>query len=120
MLKRFLPFFAVLFAVGFTLQPAQAGLVSTAEVHQGVTAQLQAMPEKRDWLREQLVLGGVEQPLAVERVAALTDDQVNQVYQRIDEQPAGGNILVTILVVLLITDLVGATDVFPFIRPLNQ
>ena len=120
MLKRFLPFFVTLMAVGFTLQPAHAGLVSTAEVHQGTLVQLQAMPEKRDWLQQQLVLGGVEQGLAVERVAALTDDQVNQVYQQLDEQPAGGNVLVAIILIFMITDIFGVTDIFPFIRPLNR
>ena len=120
MMKRFLPFLFTVLAIGFTLQPAQAGLVTTAEVHQGVIAQLQSMPEKRDWLEQQLIKGGVEQPLATERVAALTDQQVNEVYQRIDEQPAGGNILVTLLVIFLITDIIGATDIFPFVRPLNQ
>lgn len=120
MIKKWLPFFLSLMAVLFTAQPVHAGLVSTAEVHQGVVPLLQAMPEKRSWLEEQLIDGGVEKPQAVERVAALTDEQVNQIYQKIDEQPAGGNILITILVVLLITDLIGATDVFPFVRPVNN
>lgn len=120
MLKRFLLCLMALSAVTLTLQPAYAGLVSTAEVHQGAMLQLQAMPEKRDWLQQQLITGGVEQPLAIKRVAALTDEQVNQVYQRIDEHPAGGNIIITVLLIFLITDIVGVTDIFPFIRPLNQ
>ena len=119
MLKKWLPFLLSLMAVAFTAQPVHAGLVSTAEVHQGVIPQLQAMPEKRSWLQQQLIDGGVEKPLAVERVAALTDEQINQVYQKIDEQPAGGNILLTIFIVLLITDIIGATDIFPFVRPVN-
>ena len=120
MSKKWFPFFIALMVVGFSAPQAHAGLVSTAEVHQGVIPQLQAMPEKRSWLQQQLIDGGVEQPLAVERVAAMTDAQINQVYQKLDEQPAGGNILVTILIVLVITDVIGATDIFPFIRPVNQ
>ena len=120
MLKKLVPFLAVLMAIGFTVPQAQAGLVSTAEVHQGVVPMLQAMPEKRSWLEQQLIEGGVEKPLAVERVAALTDAQINEVYQKIDEQPAGGNTLLTILFVVLILEVAGVTDLIPFIRPVNQ
>jgi hypothetical protein len=56
-------------------------------------------------------------------VSSLSDAQVQQIHQRIDEMPAGSGALGTvafIFLVLVITDLTGLTDVFPFIRPVNR
>ncbi|MDH3537852.1 MAG: PA2779 family protein, partial [Gammaproteobacteria bacterium] len=69
---------------------------------------------QRDWIREQLLTGGVSEADAVKRVAALTDDQVAKIHQRIDESPAGGaDALVVIILVLVITELMGYTDIIP-------
>lgn len=57
------------------------------------------------------------------RVAALTDDEVAQLAGKIDSLPAGGEsiigALVLIFVVLLITDILGLTKIFPFTRPIR-
>jgi hypothetical protein len=54
------------------------------------------------------------------RVDALTDAEASQLLAQIDEAPAGAasvvGVLVTIFVVLLVTDLLGLTSVFPFMR----
>ena len=69
---------------------------------------------QRDWIRAQLVAGGVEEQLAVERVAALTDAQVIELQRRIDELPAGGaNGLLIVILILVITELMGYTDIVP-------
>ena len=120
MLKKWLPLLMGIALAAAGITAAQAGIVTTVEVHQAGITQFQAMPEKRDWLQQQLIEGGVEHSLAIERVAALTDDQVNQVFQRIDEHPAGGNVLLALLVIVLITDIIGVTDIFPFIRPIDR
>jgi hypothetical protein len=55
-------------------------------------------------------------------VAALTDAESAQVAAQIDQAPAGGDVLgviVTIFVVLLITDILGFTKVFPFTRAIR-
>ncbi len=66
---------------------------------------------------------GVDPAVAVARVAGLSDAEIHDVAGRIDQLPAGqdfvGAILGTALVlflVLLITDILGLTDVFPFVR----
>ena len=74
---------------------------------------------QRDWIREQLVLGGVEQADAAMRVDALTDAQVAQLHQRIDEEAAGGNILLIAIVILLISEFAGWTDIIKPIRPIE-
>ena len=60
---------------------------------------------------------------AARRVAGLSDEEIEQIAGRLDDLPAGegalgaviGAILV-IFLVLLITDLQGLTDVFPFVK----
>jgi len=57
------------------------------------------------------------------RVAALTDEEVAQLAGQLDRLPAGGEgiigALVIVFLVLLITDLLGLTKVFPFTRPVR-
>ena len=65
---------------------------------------------------------GVSVDAARERVAALTDAEAAQVAAQIDQAPAGGDVLgviVTIFIVLLITDILGWTKVFPFTRTIR-
>jgi len=62
----------------------------------------------------------------VSRVAGLSDEEIQQITGRLDELPAGegaggaiGIVVVAILIVflvLLLTDLLGLTDVFPFVK----
>ena len=62
---------------------------------------------------------GVDLEMAKQRVASLTDEEVRALNQKMDEMPAGGDVIITVLVVflvLLVTDLVGWTDVFPFVK----
>lgn len=70
--------------------------------------------------------GGVDPDEAAARVAGLSDAEVSRVAERIDSMPAGqgalGTILSAVIVVafvLLITDLAGLTDVYPFINSMR-
>lgn len=65
---------------------------------------------------------GVNVDAARDRVAALTDAEAAQVAAQIDQAPAGGDalgVIVTIFVILLITDILGFTKVFPFTRTIR-
>jgi len=65
---------------------------------------------------------GVNGDAAVERVKAMSDTEVAQLAGRIDQAPAGGDILgilFTIFIVLLVTDIMGLTKVFPFTRSIR-
>ena len=56
------------------------------------------------------------------RIAAMSDDEVAQLAGKIDALPAGGEILgaiVLIFLVLLLTDILGFTKVFPFTKPIK-
>jgi hypothetical protein len=77
----------------------------------------------RDEVREQIVALGVDPAEAAARVAALSDDEVRQIAGEIDRLPAGQNAVAAIVgailiifLVLLLTDLLGLTDVFPFVK----
>lgn len=81
-------------------------------------AQVLATFERED-VQRQLVERGVSLAQARERVAAMTDDEALAMSQQIDAAPAGGDILgalVFIFVLLLVTDILGLTKVFPFTR----
>ena len=73
----------------------------------------------REEVQVALVSQGVDLDMAKQRVAAMTDAEVKVLNAKMDELPAASGVLDTIvfvLVVLLVTDLVGLTDVYPFIR----
>jgi hypothetical protein len=72
--------------------------------------------QQRAWITEQLVKGGVSETDAEKRVASMTDVQVTEIYQRIDELPAGAStveVIIIIGLVLVITELLGYTDIIP-------
>ncbi len=73
----------------------------------------------RPALVQQMEKLGVDPAVARERVAALTDDELAALDQRLDSLPAGGDVLGALLfvfVLLLVTDILGLTKVFPFTR----
>ncbi len=78
----------------------------------------------RDWLardevRNLLMQRGVDAEQAKARVSSMTDQEVVMVSNKIDELPAGGDVvglLLVIFLVLVITDILGITDVFTFIK----
>lgn len=78
---------------------------------------------QRDDVREALTQQGVNADEALSRVGAMTNDEVSLVAGKIDQLPAGGNgivsALVFIFIVLLVTDILGLTKIFPFTRPVR-
>lgn len=65
---------------------------------------------------------GVSSSAAIERVKAMSDAEVAQLAGRIDNAPAGGDvlgILFTVFIVLLVTDILGLTKIFPFTRSIR-
>jgi hypothetical protein len=112
--------------LGAQIAPVQAGMVGTAQVlaaEQGRMDRdrLASLLERED-LQRQLSARGVDAQYAKERVAALTDAEVARLNQRIAELPAGGDVLGVILlifIIFVITDAIGATDIFPFVDPVR-
>lgn len=105
---------------------AQARIVSTEEITAPAPAgNLSANRASvnqflaRDDVRQAMLGQGVSPQAAMERVAAMSDSEVAQLAGRIDQAPAGGDVLgllFTVFIVLLVTDIMGLTKVFSFTR----
>lgn len=101
--------------------PAPSPLISTEAAAQVLQAaaphgQLQTLLQRAD-LAAALQARGVAPDAVRERVASLTDAEARQLLGQIDQAPAGGDVLgvlFTAFIVLLVTDLLGLTHVFPF------
>ncbi|UJF21441.1 PA2779 family protein [Shewanella sp. OMA3-2] len=103
-----------------------AGVISSEQV----IVQQQSIYNKQQVLemldnvevQDKLVALGVSIDDAEMRIASMTDQELNQLNTQMNEMPAAAGIVgvvVTVLVVLVVLDLVGVTDVFSFIRPIN-
>jgi len=102
---------------------AQAALVGTEQLvtaAQGQAArQRLATLLQRDDVAAALQHNGVDPVQARARVDSLSDAEVQQLAGRIDQLPAGGDVLglaVFVFLVLLLTDVLGYTDIFPFVK----
>lgn len=109
------------------VQPASAAMIGTDQVMAAHTAsQNQAKIAdalSRPEVASELERFGVSQADAEARVAALTDAEAAALASRIDSLPAGGDglaVLGGIVLILIVTDLIGVTDIFPFINKANS
>lgn len=112
--------------LNFSAQPAQAQLIGTNAV---IAAQKQAAIREqvttflgRDDVQKVMVQHGVDAAEAQKRVASLSDSELTRISHAMERLPAGGDgvsavvgAAVFIFLVLLITDLLGLTHVFPFV-----
>ncbi len=109
-------------ALSLHLPVANAAMVGTEAVVHATQAQQQRdrihEALNREDVKAKLVALGVEPAQVQARVDALTDDEAQRLAKQMDEMPAGGIVgaIVLIFLVLLITDLLGMTDVFSFTK----
>jgi len=103
---------------------AEAGMIPTQNVFENSVADSDQIKVisflAREDVRKQLQALGVDPTQAAERAQRLSNEQAQQLAAQIDTLPAGGDIvgaLVFIFIVLLITDILGLTRLFPFTRP---
>jgi hypothetical protein len=116
-----------LLGAGFVM-PAQAALIGSGQIVRGDSAVRSKIDSwlARDEIRSALAAQGVDRAELQARVAALGDDEARDLAARIDQLPAGGDggevlgILFAVFVILLITDILGLTKVFPFTRPIRR
>lgn len=71
-------------------------------------------------VQNKLIALGVSSEEALNRINAMTPQEVSELNKQLNEAPAGGIVgtIVTVLVVVAVLDLMGITDVYPFIRPI--
>lgn len=106
---------------------AYAGMIGTEAVLEARQAQqdrehLHGLLDREE-VRQALLARGVAPEQVKARVDSLTDQEARILAAKIDELPAGGDalgLLVFIFIVLLITDILGFTDIFPFVKKPHQ
>lgn len=126
-MRRFISLVLIVAIAGMGLPlQAQAGMVPTAAVASSPAKERIIGLLERSDVRAQLATLGVNPADAKARVAALTDDEAAQLAARMDSMPAGGDgigavlgVAVLIFLVLLLTDILGFTHVFPFTKPIK-
>jgi hypothetical protein len=115
--KRFVSVLLIVCLAGIGL-PVHAGMLPTDADRTRIYSLLD-----REEVRTQLEVHGVNPADVKARVAAMTDDEVAQLASQIDRLPAGGadvlGVLLTLFVILLITDILGFTKIFPFTRSIR-
>lgn len=122
-----LPMAVLIMAMSMPMGAAQAALVSSDQVLtesevEADRTRIAALIMREDAQR-QLRAEGIDPDEALARVATLSDAEVAQIAARVDTIPAGQGVVETVVgallvvfIVLLITDLAGLTDVFPFVK----
>lgn len=121
--KRFLAAAMAVLMFSVSLNQAQAAMISNQEIVQQLDRQQAIALFDRADVQNQLIQLGVDGDLAKTRVAAMTDAEIAQLNQHLAEQPAGQDVLglaFMVFVVLVVTDMMGATDVFPFVKNINR
>jgi hypothetical protein len=115
------------FMLNMPMPHAYAAMVGTEQVVQTQTAELErsqivAFLDRAE-VQEQLQLLNVDSDEAKARVNSMTDNEVRMLAGKIDHLPAGGGAVSTVIsaflivfLVLLFTDIMGFTDVFPFVK----
>lgn len=114
-------------SLSIVIAPVQASLVGTADiltVQENADARQKVMRflEREDVVNHLHALG-VDKEEARSRVATMTAEEINLLSHHIDQMPAGGDALGFLVgvafvafVALIITDIIGLTDVFTFIK----
>lgn len=126
-LQRVLCLVVSLSLIVLPIAPAQAAMIGNAQIINEVQTELNRSEIlqilDRETARQQLLALGVSPEEVKQRVAQMTDAEVAQLNQHLADLPAGGDIwgvLLLLFIVFIITDMLGATDIFPFVKPVNK
>lgn len=107
--------------------PAHAKMINTDEIlkqsqHDLSRNSINTFLDRSE-VQKYLVDWGISPEEAKIRIDSLTDEEIENIASRIDRLPAGGDGLGTIVgaallifIILLITDILGFTDVFSFVK----
>ncbi|MBT8135097.1 MAG: PA2779 family protein, partial [Gammaproteobacteria bacterium] len=109
--------------ISMTFNSSQAAMIANDVVisqsqHHSARAELMQAVQRED-VRQQLLNMGVD-PAAVEsRINLMTHEEIAQLNQQVEDLPAGGSVLgvlLIIFIVFVITDVIGGTVIFAFIK----
>jgi len=109
------------------IMPANAALVGNSELlanssHTQTRDSLRQLLDRQS-AQQQLQALGVDPAWARERVRNLTDSELARINQGIEHLQAGGSdvlgVILIIFIIFVITDAIGATDIFSFVHPVR-
>lgn len=127
-LGKAVPLLSILALLSIQMAPLQAAMVDNeqliAQTQHEITKQEVLSNLDRQDVQNQLVAMGVDVDNAKDRINQMNDQELAQIAQDFEQMPAGsGGIigaLVVIFIVLVVTDMLGATDVFGFVHNINH
>ncbi|WP_290613556.1 MULTISPECIES: PA2779 family protein [unclassified Arsukibacterium] len=126
MMNKYLTASAMLMFAGLMViaSPAVAGVYTSDQViatqqYQYNKQQVLAFVDTAE-VQQKLQTLGVSPADAKQRIASMTNAELEAFNSQLNDMPAGGIVgtIVTVLVVVAVLDLMGITDVYPFIRPI--
>jgi hypothetical protein len=116
-----------MFMLSGPYQSAMAAMVGTESVVDSERAHnareyLKTFLARED-VKSALVSQGIDPQEAQNRIDSLTEEEARFFADQLDQMPAGGGFFTTLLIVvflvfviLLVTDITGYTDIFPFVK----
>lgn len=124
--KRTLSLILSISLLGLSFTNVQAAIISNDQIINKAqqanerAALLQTIA--REDVQQQLSKMGVNPADIESRINQMTQQEIAQLNQQMNELPAGSGVLgiiVLVFLVFVITDVIGATDIFPFIHPIR-
>lgn len=127
-LGKIVPVLSILALLSIHMAPLQAAMVDNdqliAQTQHDITKQEVLSNLDRQDVQDELVAMGVDVNDAKHRINQMNDQELAQIAQDFEQMPAGsGGIigaLLVIFIVLVVTDMLGATDVFGFVHNINH
>ena len=117
----------VMLMIAVPFQPILAAMIPTDSVQSGFEAAearrgLKALLAREE-VREALISHGIDPQEALTRIDAMTDAEALAAADGLENLPAAGGAvgvivgaLLIVFLVLLVTDILGYTDIFPFVK----
>lgn len=126
--RKILALISMLAFFNITILPAHAGMVGNdqiiAQASNQVTIDQLVTALDREDVQSQLIAMGVNPDDAKLRISQMTEAELIELQNHLGELPAGGidvlGAVLLIFIILLITDMLGATDIFPFVKNINK
>jgi len=117
----------IMLLIAVPYQPLLAAMIPTETIFDQIKAQdardhLKALISRNE-IKKSLMFKGIDPDEAKARIDSLSDSEAIAAAEKIKQLPAGGDALgaligaaLIVFLVLLITDILGFTDVFPFVK----
>ncbi|MED5510142.1 MAG: DUF6627 family protein [Pseudomonadota bacterium] len=129
---KLIPILSILALFSMNIAPLQAAMVDNDQLIS--QSQMQMSKQEiltqldRQHVHDKLLAMGVNIDDAKQRIDQMTQQELTQVAQDIENMPAGSGgvvgpivgALLVVFIVLVVTDMLGATDVFGFVNDINH